>query len=297
MYFGPFRKVKKFSEWLKLHTTYGRLDHYNHLALTSKSPGISSEPRERSLTVTLTTYAHRIHSVHLVIESLLQQTVKPDRIILWLAEEEFRDQPVPVILALQQARGLQIEYCEELRSYKKIIPALLRYPDDILVTVDDDVIYPHDHIERLYLAYSRAPETIHCGRAHLITRHSDGTPAPYARWEYEHQQSAESLLVCPTGCGGVIYTAASFDREVTNVEAFTELAPSADDLWLKAMSLRCSTPCRLMDFARPFDHYLKVPDIRGDSLKYANHRSENDRQFRRILEAYPDIRTLIARAD
>jgi hypothetical protein len=52
---GVFRKVKVFSEWLKLQTTYSRLDHYNHLALSATENRIEDKAREKDITVTLTT--------------------------------------------------------------------------------------------------------------------------------------------------------------------------------------------------------------------------------------------------
>ena len=48
-----------------------------------------TEEREKQLIVTLTSFPERINEVHLCINTLLNQTLKPDKIILWLAEEEF----------------------------------------------------------------------------------------------------------------------------------------------------------------------------------------------------------------
>ena len=292
MSFGPLKKVKAFSEWLKLHTTYGRLDRYNDLALSSSESGTTQAKRDRKLTVSLTSYAHRIHSVHLVVESLLRQTVQPDRIILWLSKDEFSDNTIPEILKKQQNRGLEVSYCDDLRSYKKIIPALLSCPEDILITADDDIICPHDHIERLYRAYLQNPDLIHCNRGHLMRTQSNGRISPYAKWSYETDQQGGSFLLCPTGCTGVLYTADNLHPEVTNVTAFNELAPHADDLWLKLMSVRRGIKSQLVPNARPLQHYLKVLDIKEEGLISVN-RQANDSQLNSILQRYPDILALL----
>ena len=288
MNIGIFRKVKVFSEWLKLHTAYARLDHYTQLALSGTESGVDDTPRERNLTVSLTTYAHRIHNVHLTVESLLRQTVRPNRIILWLSEDEFCDETIPEILKRQKSRGLQIRYCEDLRSYKKLIPTLTLFPDDIIITTDDDMVYPHDQIERLYRAHMKEPEVVHCNRAHFMRVSNSQGLQPYQTWEYECSRSESSMLVFPTGCTGVIYTREQFDDEVSNTAAFTELCPHADDIWFKLMTALRGTKCRIIPDARPLGHYLKIPDIHHQGLININ-RTANDQQLEKVLARYPDI--------
>ncbi len=45
--------------------------------------------------VSLTTYGKRINTVHLTIKTLLNQTYTFDKIILWLAEDEFTLDTIP----------------------------------------------------------------------------------------------------------------------------------------------------------------------------------------------------------
>ena len=63
------------------------------------------------------------HTTYDTIESIMEQTMKANRIILWL-DYSFEKQPLPKALQLLQKRGLEIEYCKDIRSYKKLIPAL-----------------------------------------------------------------------------------------------------------------------------------------------------------------------------
>ena len=64
-----------------------------------------------------------------------------------------------------RAYGLEIRFCENLRSYKKIIPALQEYPDAILVTADDDWLYTQDWLAGLWHPYERHPHDIHACRS------------------------------------------------------------------------------------------------------------------------------------
>ena len=59
------------------------------------------------------------------IKTLLKQTVKPDKVVLWLAEEQFpqKENELPSELLELQNFGLTIKWCTDIRSYKKLIPA------------------------------------------------------------------------------------------------------------------------------------------------------------------------------
>ena len=123
-----------------------------------------------SLVVSLTTYKERIHDVHLTIESIMQQTVLPNRIILWLDENEFDDASIPIVLKKQIGRGLEIRYCRNIKSFKKLIPTLKMLPEATIITVDDDVIYPYDMIERMMSHYREDPKCIYYYRGRIIGR-------------------------------------------------------------------------------------------------------------------------------
>lgn len=107
---------------------------------------------DHEVVVSLTTYGKRLYEVASTIESIMQGTMKPNRIVLWL-EEGLKDTPLPILLQRQQTRGLEIGYCEDLRSYKKLIPTLIKYPDAVIITIDDDAIYNCDVVEKLVNTY------------------------------------------------------------------------------------------------------------------------------------------------
>ena len=107
-----------------------KIDELREKTLCSTMKGVSDDLLcEHEVIVSLTSFGKRIYDVHLAIESIMQGSVKPNRIILWLSEEEFKGKPLPKTLEKQKNRGLQIEYCEDLRSYKKIVPTMEKYPD------------------------------------------------------------------------------------------------------------------------------------------------------------------------
>lgn len=114
--------------------------------------GLNKSPRAEKVIVSLTSYDLRINDVKYAIYSLLNQNFPPDKLILWLDEDSFpqREENLPRDLLELRDFGLTIDWCENLCSYKKLIPALEKYPDDIIVTADDDIFYRPNWLQILY---------------------------------------------------------------------------------------------------------------------------------------------------
>lgn len=232
--------------------------------------------------VSLTTYGKRLYEVYLAIESIMHQTVKPNRIILWL-QDDFQNKTLPFTLRHQQERGLEIDYCKDIKSYKKLIPTLQKFPNDIIITIDDDIIFSMDMLENLLKSYRSAPEYIHTNRAHLMKLRDDGFLEKYLNWEMESSQVGPSSLCFPTGGGGCLYPPHSLSEEVFNEEAFMSLCPQGDDIWFKTMSLLKGTQCYK---AQTHDPYLFFnPDVQDNAL-WNENIFRNDIQIANVFNEY-----------
>lgn len=53
----------------------------------------------KKIIASLTTYGSRINSVDLTLKTILNQTKKADKIILWLAEDEFNFDNIPKVIS------------------------------------------------------------------------------------------------------------------------------------------------------------------------------------------------------
>lgn len=258
--------------------------HNLQIALGS-AMGVTTEKRVIPLVVSFTSYGHRIAEAHVTVMSLLRQQLKPDRVILWLGHGE---KITPKLEKLCN-RGLEIRFCEDIRAYTKIIPTLVNYPEAMAVTVDDDIIYPANWLKKLYTEHLKDPRSICCHRAHLITKTSDGKVRPYNDWLWciTVAEQTTPKLVFPTGVGGVLYPPGSLDSEVTNVAAFKELCPHADDIWLKAMSLKKGTLCRIVS-PKPQRILTSTPNTQKNSaLRQINiDGGQNDIQFKNVFAHY-----------
>ena len=219
-----------------------------YCSVTSES-GLNKGKRDVEIVVSLTSYPARITTVHMTIMTLLNQKVKPDKIILWLAREQFPKGVISLpkqLLALEDV-GLTIEWTHDIRSYKKLIPTLRKYPDSIIVTCDDDTFYPPHWLEMLMESYTKHPDCVHCHRGHTIRFDADGKVVPFLKWHFESTNSKPSFLNFQTGIGGVLYPPHCLDPEVFNEQAFMELAKTCDDHWFWAMAVLKGTRVKIVE--------------------------------------------------
>ena len=256
----------------------------------TKEWGLNKEKREKKLIVSLTSFPARIKTVGDTIQSVFNQTTKADSLILWLAESQFpkKEKSLPKSLLQLKKYGLDIRWCEDIRSYKKLIPSLKLYPEDIIVTIDDDVYYPPFWLERLYSSYILSPEKIHCHRAHIIKFDKNGIPLPYNAWGdkcIESSISGKNVLM--TGVGGVLYPPHSLAADINKIELFQSLAKNADDVWFWTMAVLKGTDIQVID--NNLTNFDAVFNVKGATLWEDNSEGNNDIVLRNIFKHYQQL--------
>ena len=249
---------------------------------------------DSSLIVSLTSYGVRARrSVHYTLFSLLKQRVRPYKIILWLDEAEFNEQTLPASLKVLSKRGIEIGFCKNIRSYKKLIPTLRKYPEKHIVTVDDDIYYSSNLTSELLRWHQQHPEAVIAEACAIPALETDGGIAPYSKWQKLHLVGVNfkynSRLLFPVGYGGVLYPAGTFDEEVLNEDIFTQLCPIADDIWFYIMGLRRNRQ-KVMSRSSQVRYYhvdLFRQAWNKDRLTQSNAaEGHNDVQLKSLLQHY-----------
>ena len=196
---------------------------------------------EERLIVSLTSYPARIYKVAQVISTLMVQIRRADMIILWLAEDEFpqKEKELPEELLELRNYGLSIRWCDNIKPHKKYFYTMQEYPNDIVITVDDDVYYSPRLISTLYDAYQKNKHSVICLRANRITRPPDKHTYDYAKFKIAFKEVCDVPLtdVLPTGIGGVLYPPHSIPQTAFNKELIKKNCLCQDDIWLKIWSL------------------------------------------------------------
>ncbi|MBE6504801.1 MAG: glycosyltransferase [Methanobrevibacter millerae] len=251
---------------------------------------------ESDIIVSLTSFPERINEVPYTIYSLLNQNLKPKKVILWLASEEFpnKEDDIPSILLNLKNNGLEIKWCENLISYKKLIPSLKEYPDNIIATADDDVFYADTWLESLYNSYLENPNSIICTRSRKIKINDDNTFDKYVNWPVSESSEDASYLNLFTGVGGVLYPSNSLNHEVLNYDVASKLCPHADDLWFWAMAVLNKTKIVKIDFKNPTSlNIYRSLEFSDDKRLFELNINKNDEQIKNIINEFPKILEVI----
>lgn len=122
-----------------------------------------------TINIALTSYPKRITNCVSVINSVLDNTIPPDRVYLTLSHLEFPDYerslPQDLFRLIMLSNKVVLNWVEDnTKSMKKVFP-ILPYleDDDIIIDIDDDMLIPKDFIA------ARLQDFQANGSAHPIT--------------------------------------------------------------------------------------------------------------------------------
>ncbi|WP_108446320.1 tetratricopeptide repeat protein [Halomonas denitrificans] len=244
---------------------------------------IASHGLPGHLVVSLTSYKARFDNLHLTLRSLLLQRSSPDLLILWIAEEEKGDLPDEVWEL--ELYGLSIRFCEDLRSYKKIVPVLREFTDSFIVTADDDLYYEPGWLDGLVASWDGSYKTVVSHRAHKIKLDGKGEPVSYRHWKWQvGNDEVVDGMIFPTCGAGALYPPGVFHDDVIKSSSFMKLCPDADDVWLYwmmslngAKAKKSSYKFNLIEWPRQGAEPLWKTNLQGGG---------NDEKIRKMLNAY-----------
>jgi len=200
----------------------------------------------QDIIVSMTCIPSRIHLVEKSIRSILNQSIQPYKIILYLCKDDYfgnnaiKPEKVPKKLYKYSNKGLiSIRWVKNIGPYTKLIPAIRDFPRKSIVTADDDTIYPKKWLEKLLDKHHQNKNAIICYRGSRMILNSGGFER-YNSWP-EYKNNQDSLLLFFKGKDGVLYPPNSLDLEVFNEKKFKQLSPFADDIWFNAMAIKNDT--------------------------------------------------------
>lgn len=250
---------------------------------------------EQQVIVSLTSFPAAIPYAGKAVKSILDGSVLPNKVVLYLTFSQFGEDGIPqelLKLAEDNPRFEIRDYARDIRSYRKLIPALNDFPDAVIVTIDDDVKYHRHMLRDLLRLHDRIPNAI---LAHRAKRIKPGKP--YRKWrKYRWYHFLFNRIYLgfnniQTGVGGVLYPPHSLKKEMLDVELFTQLAPTTDDIWFWAAGVANGYPVVPVPFGYNKPKGLGKP--RNLSLKTTNFKSGTDRNsaaLKAVLERFPLVK-------
>lgn len=256
--------------------------HFIYLNITSYKKISPNHRLNKKITVSLTAKKERFYFLPIVLKSIVNQTINPNEIILWIEEENKKYLPKK-ILKLKKKIGLKIFYCKNYRSYNKIIHTINLRKKNYIITFDDDIIYHKKSIEYLTNKINDSNNNIIANRIHKI-KMSRNRPVNYNNWYWNSENTKINKLNFQTGVYGVLYPPNSFHKDICKSRIFQKLSPSADDLWLYWMVRLNKKFIVWSEFKK---RNIEVINFDDNSLRKINiFNKNNDNQIKNLIRYY-----------
>jgi len=154
----------------------------------------------------MTSYQHRLKNIPIVLDTIFSQTLHPDLVVLNLAYDEEIPDEVQIYI---DKHCIEVNRVKDTKVYKKLIPTLKKYPNDCIITIDDDFLYPRGMIDDFMSVHQQYPDypisgnreiynvfQCHCGCASL-------TKADFLG-DFIDKIDSDVITNCP--CDDIVYT-------------------------------------------------------------------------------------------
>jgi len=193
--------------------------------------------RQQKIIVSLTSYKQRFKKLHLVLESIFKNTMKPSKIVLTINKNDQKYLTEKLKILINRKKIELIVTDNNLKSHLKYFEVMKRYRDYAIITIDDDIIYTKDLIKSLFNSYINNPNCIHARRVHKIMTKNNKV-LPYSRWlkQYTYELNPSFELIATTGQGTL------FPPNILNItdENIKEIYKciTADDIYLKYLEMK-----------------------------------------------------------
>lgn len=235
--------------------------------------------------VSLTSYSKRINTLHICLESIFSQTLMPKKVILYL-DSSIHANEIPEEVNIYVKKGLEINFVSaDICSHNKYYYTFQNYPDDIVITVDDDVIYDKLTFFNLFQTHQKYPNAVCATRVTCMMFNNKKLILSYNDWISEYDQlKYPSKMLLAVGVGGILYPPHIFTAETFNRDLIIRLALTADDIWLKIMELRNHIP--VVWTGQLPQHPMQIPNTSNVGLWRNINKYKNDEYIKNLVNHF-----------
>ena len=166
------------------------------------------EMRQKKIIVSFTSYYKRFGFLTNVFQSIKQQTLLPEKILLILYENDYWKYNLNLT-------GIEIiKVNKDIKPHKKYFYTMIKYRDYAIITLDDDIFYPSDTISSIYESYIKHPNIISGRRSHLINFKKNLEIDEYLKWTLQQNEikNPDYNLFITTGAGAI------YPPDILNIE-------------------------------------------------------------------------------
>lgn len=183
--------------------------------------------------ISFTTIPSRIDRIKPMVDSILNQSLKADEIILWIANSYRRlnhheETKIPDFI---KQSNITVKYCEDVGPFTKLYYSLKQEwnnKETIIATVDDDVFYPRHWFKRLLRQSKRAPTKAIGYRGRILKDKLDYNSSLKITNAPNFSPIKVDII---TGTWGALYKVQFFDEDIFNMDLI-KANFMVDDIWI-----------------------------------------------------------------
>lgn len=199
--------------------------------------------KKHPIIISFTTIDSRIDHIKPMIDSLLEQTLPADKINLYISQEKgvlnkgIEQKQIPEFIKnLVDLKKINLIFTKDLGPHTKLIPCLKEHwnQDCIIITVDDDRIYPNNLVETFYKYYLKENCIITYRSKKMVFENNNLLSIKkYLRWPKAH---GKDLFNFALGVDGVLYKPEFFTEQIFDEKGIM-CSAREDDVWFNLIRL------------------------------------------------------------
>jgi hypothetical protein len=231
--------------------------------------------------VSCTIIKSRLHLLKQIIMNMFEQTIRPNIIHIFYSSEPlyFDDgidkktiQALNEEIDLMNYYNVQVIFTEtkNIGPYRKLLPALKIYKNDIIITIDDDCIFELTFIQKYIFQYVKNGCVI-CsgGKFYDIKNYNNNIDhSSILNINYTDKSVIIATNYIPQGCGGVLYHSKMFDTDFIDFDysILPEIIQKNDDIFFRNYTFRKNIKVLILTIKRTL-----LLDIDADKTLYFDY--------------------------
>jgi hypothetical protein len=240
----------------------------------------------------ITTYPARFEYFLQSVKSIDMQSVRAEALVVNISKEDMYKSEMDLVrkTKFHFSRKIIFQYVENLKPANKIVHTAKNFGDKIIVTFDDDILYPKDRVKTLMNYHNLYPNNPIAYRTRQVDFNS-GRPTSYNSWKLSYHKKGPDPLNFPTSVSGSLYPAGIFPEDFFDTETYKKLSYDNDDIWTYFHMLKNKTP-----FVKAGDE-INPPTIDGsqETALWKNNvkKGHNDKIIKDLEKKYGKLFDLV----
>lgn len=249
--------------------------------------------RNRNVVISLTTLPSRIEGLKYTINSLMDQTVLPDKVILNLPKLSKREKiSYRIPDYIRNNPIIFVNHVDkDLGPATKLLPTLISYetdPEKLIIVLDDDQIYPKQLVENYLVQSKKHPDAALtlCGwylPKDLKHNEREQIYGAIVR-TYRRDNSIKEVrqVDCLQGASSYAVKPKLFDKNVFDYTNSPEEAFYVDDIWFSGHLAKRNIQVMVVPISSRFGRLRSIKQFYNESLskKINSDGSNNDVMYR-----------------